>query len=63
MFNYGNLTCVDGVEFGQIHNFEQKLAKLAARAEKVAASCPKQDKKAIREFLREDGIAGEIDEV
>ena len=45
------------------NNFHKKLAKLAARAEKVAASCPKQDRKVIREFLREDGIAGEIDEV
>ena len=38
-----------------------KLAKLATRAEKVAKSCPKQDRKSIREFLREDGVAGQID--
>ena len=41
----------------------KKLAKLAARAAKVAVSCPKQNRKVIREFLREDGVAGEIDEV
>ena len=40
-----------------------KLAKLAIRAEKVAKSCPKQSRKEIREFLREDGVAGDIDEV
>ena len=40
-----------------------KLAKLATRAEKVAKSCPKQDRKSIREFLRNNGVAGEIDEI
>ena len=40
-----------------------KLAKLATRAENVAKSCPKQNRKSIREFLREDGVSGEIDEI
>lgn len=41
----------------------RRLSKLATRAEKVAKACPKQDGKSIREFLREDGVAGEIDDV
>ena len=40
-----------------------QLAKLATQAEKVAKSCPKQSRKEIREFLRNDGVAGEIDSI
>ena len=40
-----------------------KLAKLATRAEKVAKACPTQKRKSIREFLRDDGVSGEIDEI
>ena len=38
-----------------------KLAGLATRAERVAASCQRQERKAVRERLREDGVAGDID--
>ena len=41
----------------------RRLSKLATRAEKVAKTCPKHDRKSIREFLRENGMAGEIDGV
>ena len=41
----------------------RRLSKLATRAEKVAKACPKQDRKSIRGFLRENGVAGEIDEI
>ena len=40
-----------------------KLVKLSIQAETVADKCSKQNRKAIREFLREDGIAGEIDAI
>ena len=42
-------------------NSTSRLAKLATRAEKVVKPCPKQNRKSIREFLREDGVAGQID--
>ena len=41
----------------------RRLSKLATRAEKVAKTCPKQNRKSIREFLRENGVAGDIDDV
>ena len=41
----------------------KKLVELSKRAEKVAASCPIQTRKAIREWLRENGVAGDIDTV
>ena len=40
----------------------RRLSNLATRTEKVAKSCPKQNRKSIREFLLEDGVAGEIDD-
>ena len=40
-----------------------RLVKLAVRAEKVAGACPIQKRKSIREFLREDGVSGEMDEI
>ena len=40
-----------------------KLAKLATSAEKVAKSCPDQNRKAIRKFLCEDGVSGNIDKI
>ena len=47
--------------YDQSNKLHVKIAKLATRAEKVAKSCPKQNRKSIREFLREDGVAGQID--
>ena len=47
--------------YDQSNKLHVKLAKLATRAEKVVKPCPKQNRKSIREFLREDGVAGQID--
>ena len=49
--------------YDQSNKLHVKLAKLATRAEKVAKSCQKQNRKSIREFLREDGVSGEINEI
>ena len=49
--------------YNKSNELHVKLAKLAIRAEKAAKSCPTQKRKSIREFLREDGVSGEIDEI
>ena len=45
------------------NEFHKKLAKLASKAEKVSADCPEQNRKAVRDFLHNDGVAKDIDDV
>ena len=49
--------------YDQSNELHVKLAKLSIRAKKLAVKCPKQSRKPIREFLRNDGVAGEIDRI
>lgn len=49
--------------YDQSNKLHVELTKLTIRAEKVAKSCPDQNRKAIRKFLREDGVSGNIDKI